>query len=150
MIDSYRCHDLTVPFPTAAISNTDPFGEYDASPFPLEVDDTHIVKAWSRPDMGLTSSMLDSATKGDGQSTDEQGEEVLRYVEGDVTITVKRHVRRTDATGVLNPAMRGAREMALGQAGQLHRRPRLPPIFFARYPFTYVSLLRCNQLRNRA
>ncbi|KAK8861217.1 hypothetical protein IAR55_002036 [Kwoniella newhampshirensis] len=38
------CHDLTVPYPTAAISSTDPFA--DPSNLILESDDNHIVKSY--------------------------------------------------------------------------------------------------------
>lgn len=43
----YRCNDLTVPFPTAAISDTDPFADHEAHPFPMMVDEDHIVRSWA-------------------------------------------------------------------------------------------------------
>ena len=45
--DTYRCNDLTVPFPTAAISDTDPFADHDAHPFPMTVNEDHIVRSWA-------------------------------------------------------------------------------------------------------
>lgn len=36
---SHRCNDLTVPYPSGAISETDPFVDHETSPLDLELDD---------------------------------------------------------------------------------------------------------------
>jgi len=46
---SVRCNDLTVPFPTAAISLTDPFADHDTSGIIIDEDDDHIIQSWRMP-----------------------------------------------------------------------------------------------------
>lgn len=107
---------------------------------------------------------------GRSQDQDEDdGEEIMRYTEDDVTITVRRNrvkTTRGDPTAIVAPVTEGillpkfrsqpsqtldrpqieqrALQPGQGSSGdqvQIRRRPRLPPMFFARSPYTYVSLI---------
>jgi hypothetical protein len=112
------CHDLTVPFPTAAISAHDPFAEYETTPFPLDLDENHIVRGWIAP------AVPDAAGPCGGDGGDDETEQ-LHFQDNDIQIAVTIQHHKA-----------GAGAMALRTE---HRRPVLPPILYARYPFTYVS-----------
>ena len=46
LIADARCHDETVPFPTAAISLSDPFEAFLATGIHVSTDENHIVQSW--------------------------------------------------------------------------------------------------------
>lgn len=45
-----RCHDLTVPYPTATFSLSDPFEGYDAAGIHVDADENNILRSWHQPD----------------------------------------------------------------------------------------------------
>jgi hypothetical protein len=45
----YRCHDLTVSYPTAAITETDPFDSFETTGIRIRTDENSVVKSWSFP-----------------------------------------------------------------------------------------------------
>lgn len=133
--DSHRCHDLTVPYPTASISLHDPFLEADLHGIHIEVDHRHIVQSWRRIQPGSNSNSAsastststahaDSQTRSQLQSEtaagvplDPRGESVDVLDDGEVRVVVstKRKITR--------------------------KRPSAPPIFMLPlpYPFSHVS-----------
>ena len=44
------CHDLTVPYPTATFSLSDPFEGYDAAGIHVDADENNILRSWHQPD----------------------------------------------------------------------------------------------------
>ena len=133
--DGVRCHDLTVPFPTAAIADTDPFAEYETHPFPMEVDEDHVVRSWvprghgaaDQEQLGLPhAGVQPEGTPGHG----EKEEIVIKDGNVDITVTVTRSTAPASSTG-----------NTMRRKEETRRRPRYPPMLFARYPYTYVSHL---------
>jgi len=45
-----RCHDLTVPYPTATFSLFDPFEAHETTGMQVDVDENHIVRSWQYPE----------------------------------------------------------------------------------------------------
>ena len=45
-----RCHDLTVPYPSATFSLFDPFEPYETTGMQVDVDENHIVRSWHQPE----------------------------------------------------------------------------------------------------
>ncbi|KAG7562260.1 hypothetical protein FFLO_02346 [Filobasidium floriforme] len=43
------CHDLTVSYPTAAITETDPFDSFETTGIRIKTDENSVVKSWSFP-----------------------------------------------------------------------------------------------------
>jgi hypothetical protein len=123
--DPRRCHDLTVPYPTASISLHDPFLEADLHGIHIEVDHRHIVQSWRRIPPGTNStshaephphSHLQSNTSA-GVPLDPGGESVDVLDDGEVRVVVST-----------------TRKI-------VRKRPSAPPIFMLPlpYPFSHVS-----------
>lgn len=118
--DDLRCHDLTVPYPTASISLSDPFQDYAAGTAPLhiEIDERNIVTSYSR---SAPVPAADAETIGEDESIQQDlGDDDVQ-----VTVTISP-VRQ--ATG---PSAKSA---------LIKARPRIPPILLLKWPFTYVRL----------
>jgi hypothetical protein len=131
--DPSRCHDLTVPYPTASISLHDPFLEADLHGIHVEVDHRHIVQSWRRIQPGSNSNSTStshadaqshshlqsgtSAERSPGPGAFPGGESVDVLDDGEVRVVVstKRKITR--------------------------KRPSAPPIFMLPlpYPFSHVS-----------
>jgi hypothetical protein len=44
-----RCHDMTVSYPTAAITETDPFDSFETTGIRIKTDENSVIKSWSFP-----------------------------------------------------------------------------------------------------
>ena len=117
---------MTVPYPTASISLSDPFQDYAAgsAPLQLELDDRNIVTSYRS--LPASDHSLQSP-----QGEEEEEEVVEREEEGDVQVVVT--VKRSPKSG----GRRAAGEV--GEMGVMPKRPALPPFFYLKPPFTYVS-----------
>lgn len=107
---NYRCHDLTVPFPTASISLSDPYQDYAAglSPLDIEINDKSIVTSYKL----VQSPQM------------EESETVNEINDGDIVVTVST---RTSISKEKKEKVK------------LVPRPWFPMFFYLRWPFTYVS-----------
>lgn len=146
-----------MPFPTAAISNTDPFADHEAHPFPMTVDDDHIVRSWIpslaagageneeviQCDHGVGESSLSGTTpvtepldanvpQADNSGTEGSQREEINIKDGDIDVKVMITRRTKD---VRAQTERSGQKIQKSKA----KRPRYPPVLFARYPYTYVS-----------
>lgn len=59
LIVANGCHDLTVPYPSAAIASFDPFMDYEHTGVNVdtEEDDAHVVRGWS---VGVNAQALET------------------------------------------------------------------------------------------
>jgi hypothetical protein len=55
----FRCHDLTVPYPTATFSLFDPFEQHELTGIKVKTDERHIVTSWSMPEKDLSDRTAD-------------------------------------------------------------------------------------------
>lgn len=108
------CHDLTVPYPSAAITHFDPFDKFESTGVRVETDEHGCVTSWSLP------STTDKSSNGFNDNDDDDDDRG-RHGQAETDRLMKR-----SPTSIATPSTR--------------RRPKLPPIFDFRFPFNYVSL----------
>lgn len=131
-----RCQDLTVPYPTASISLSDPYQDYASGvgTLHIDVDERNIVTSYRNPISSSTTPRVEGSggentVGGDGEREGVRTGEVLREEDdGDIIVTVT-----TTTSSALR--LKGGKELP-----KLPSRPMFPPFFYLRWPFTYVSL----------